>query len=174
MYEFNSRQAYHKQHTTESYPFRVNIKRNTSTDLCFVRISTSNKETQLTRSHQRLSAVYITPVKLVEPAIETCLLDRSNDAQSTVFKQDLLELKYYQVIKLSGKNSGYFLMLKDGKKHLIWDWDTFTALGLSYSDVVTLTSEDFHKIETGLCPRDFHKIETGLCPRLGSQKNSNE
>ena len=81
-----------------------------------------------------------------------CKFDHSIE-RTVVIKDGSFEIKTFTVIKLPPMQSAYYLILEDGKRHLIWDWDTFTALGLKLQDVITINEEDFKKIKEGFpCP----------------------
>ena len=71
-----------------------------------------------------------------------------------VFKSETNEVFPYTIIKLPAKEAAYYLLLTDGKKHLVWDWDSFNGLGLRGLSVITVNEIEFNSIPTGFnCER---------------------
>jgi len=81
-----------------------------------------------------------------------CYVNPSSQ-RNIVFKDGSLEIKAFSVVKSPAKASPYYIVLEDGKKHLIWDWDTFIAMGLNPNDVITISEKDLSTIKVGYkCP----------------------
>jgi len=63
-------------------------------------------------------------IKVLAPP--PCSFDHGRERR-VVFKEGTLEIKAFTVIKQPPRAAAYYLVLDDGQKHLIWDWDSFTA-----------------------------------------------
>lgn len=73
---------------------------------------------------------------------------------TAVFKYESIELFPYTITKLSNKKAAYYLLLSDGMKHLVWDWDSLIGLGLHPLSTTVLDPKQFNSIPTGFdCER---------------------